>query len=375
MLPENIRIAIVCDWLRDRGGAELVLEYIAEAFPTADIYTSVYAPERFPFLAGRQVFTSFIQYIPFFSTHPKVCPFLRPHAFESFDLSGYDLVISSSSAESKGIITRPDTLHVCYCHTPTRYYWSHYHEYRDMLEFGWLNPLARVVMPPMIHRLRMWDYLAAQRVDTFIANSHTTAGRIAKYYGRESTVVMPGIDTTRYGLAEGMRDGYYLAIGRTIPYKKFDLLVDTFNQNKKPLIIATSTENRLSETLRRRSNANIEWRFHVSEPEKIHLYQHARAYLMPQEEDFGITPLEAMACGTPVVAYRRGGARETVVEGETGVFFATQSVESLADAIDRCEIEDWSPVRIHEHAKKFDKQIFQENLYTTIEGLLKGERR
>ncbi len=305
MSPHHLRIALVCDWLRDRGGAELVIEQLVRIFPTADIFTSVYAPANFPSLQGRTVVSSWLQRIPFFAERPKICPFLRPFVFEGFDLSDYDVVISSSSAESKGIITRPETLHICYCHTPTRYYWSHYHEYRRMLEFGWMDPIARMLMPILTSRLRIWDYIAAQRVDTFIANSHNTQKRIAKYYGRDSVVVTPGIDTESYTLSEDIREEYYLAVGRVIPYKKFDLLVDTFNKNKKQLIIATSTRNKLSEDLSRRSGPNIEWRYGVSESEKIHLYQHARAYLMPQEEDFGLTPIEAMACGTPVIAYAR----------------------------------------------------------------------
>ena len=188
---DGLRIAIVCDWLRDDGGAELVVRHLSEIFPQADIYTSVYEPRAFLWLAGRRVVTSFIQGLPFFASRPKLALMFRPFAFESFDLSGYDIVISSSSAESKGVITKPETLHVCYCHTPTRYFWSHYHEYRDMMEFGWLDALGRALMPYIVSRLRIWDLAAAARVDAFIANSENTRRRIAKYYRRDAVVVYP----------------------------------------------------------------------------------------------------------------------------------------------------------------------------------------
>jgi hypothetical protein len=185
------RVAIVCDWLKDWGGAEQVIYDILELFPDADIFTSVFDPKNFPELQERNIYTSFLQKIPFLRSRPKMIPFLRTYAFESFDLSKYDIVLSSASAEAKGIITRPETLHVCYCHTPTRYYWSHTHEYQKHLEFGWFNLIARIVLPLLLHSLRKWDYLAAQRVDIFLANSRVTANRIKKYYRRDSHILNP----------------------------------------------------------------------------------------------------------------------------------------------------------------------------------------
>lgn len=304
-LPDK-KIAIVCDWLKDWGGAEQVLADMLELFPQADVFSSVYFPEKFTKLLGNKtVKTSFLQKIPFVRSRPKLFPWLRPYAFESFDLSGYDVVISSSSAESKGIITKPETVHVCYCHSPTRYYWSHTHEYQKMLEFGIFNPLARLVMPMMLKRLREWDRDAADRVDDFVANSNNTAKRIAKYYRRPATVITPGIDTEKF-VVETEKEDYYLAVGRIIPYKKFDLLVDAFNASGKRLIIATSTENALFKELFKKSQPNIEWAIGVTNEEKVRLFQKAKAFVFPPEEDFGIVPLEAMACGTPVIAYGKG---------------------------------------------------------------------
>ncbi len=305
MAFEDKRIAIVCDWLKDWGGAEQVLYDLLEIFPHADLYTSVFIEKNFPDLAFREVRTTFLNKIPFIRTRPKLVPFLRPYAFESLDLRGYDIVISASSAEAKGIITQPETLHICYCHSPTRYYWSHAHEYMQNPEFGWLNPLARLVMPYFFHRLRLWDIAASARVDAFIANSRNTANRIAKYYRRESTVITPGIDSSRFTL-ETDKSNFYLAVGRIIPYKRYDLLVDAFNENGKELVIVTNTENKLQKELMKRSKSNITWKFGVTHSEKIKLYQKARAFLFAADEDFGMVPIESMLCGTPVIAFGKG---------------------------------------------------------------------
>lgn len=370
------RVALVCDWLRDRGGAEQVVADLLEVFPDAEVFSSVYFPRNFRDLFGpsgkfpnKCVRTSFLQKIPFVRSRPKLFPWLRPYAFESFDLSAYDVVVSSSSAESKGVITKPETVHVCYCHSPTRYYWSHAHEYLRMLEFGWLNPVARAFMPILLKGLREWDRDAADRVDDFVANSQTTAKRIAKYYRRPSTVISPGIDFSKFAV-ETEKDDYYLAVGRMIPYKKFDLLVDAFNANGKRLVIATSTRNKLFDELFRKSKPNIEWLTDVSDDEKIALFQKAKALLFPQEEDFGIVPLEAMACGTPVVAFAKGGACETVKEGLSGTFFPEQTPESLNGAIADFETRRWSAYDIRRYSEKFDKRLFQRRFLEHVESLL-----
>jgi len=328
---QNKRIAIVCDWIKDWWGAELVLEQMMEIFPDADIFTSVFYQQWNPLFEWRNITTSFIQKIPILNKSHKLALTLRQDAFESFDLTAYDIVISSTSAESKGVITKPDCLHICYCHTPTRYFWSHYDEYLGMMEFGVLNPIGKWLMPKLIKKLRAWDYVAAQRPDYFIANSKNTQWRITKYYNRESEVIYPSIDISQFPLTEKKSD-YYLAVGRCIPYKKFDLLVDAFNKNGKKLVIATNTDNTLYKNLKKISKDNIEWKMNLPRREIIDLYAKAKCFVFPPEEDFWLVPVEAQACGTPVIAYWVGGAEA-----------------------------------IRKNAEQFDSKIFKKNLVSFVE--------
>jgi len=224
-----------------------------------------------------------------------------------------------------------------------------------MLNFVW-----KWFMPRMVHHLRQWDFVAAQRVDYFIANSKTTRSRIEKYYKRPSFVITPWIEWHDFFLSE--KKNYYLYIGRVIPYKKFDLVVEAFNKNEKPLIIVTSTKNKLQKDLESKSNANIIWKYDVSTEERNRLYSEAKAFLFPPEEDFGLVPVEAMASGTPVIAYRKGGACETVIQWETWVFFDTQSVRNLNNAIEEFEGMEFFPDQIREYAKKFDTSIFRDKI-------------
>lgn len=363
---DSKKIAIVCDWIKDWWGAELVLSHIMECFPQADIFTSVFYQEDTHLFEGRKITTSFIQKIPVFNKSHKLALTLRPQAFEGFDLSTYDIIISSSSAESKGVITKPDCLHICYCHTPTRYFWSHYKEYLSMMEFGVLNPLGKWIMPKLIQKLRRWDYIAAQRPDFYIANSKNSQKRILKYYKRESEVIYPSIDISEFPITEN-KDEYYLAVGRCIPYKKFDLLVESFNRNGKKLIIATNTNNKLYRKLKNISHKNIEWKFSLPRSEIIDLYANAKAFVFPPEEDFGLVPVEAQACWTPVIAYSVGWALETVIEWKTGIFFEIQTSESLNKAIDRFESMTFDVNTIRKNAELFDKKIFQEKFIKYIE--------
>ena len=380
---ENKKIAIVCDWIKDWGGAELVLSHMLEIFPQADIYTSVFWQHKNPLFIGRTITTSFIQKIPLLNKSHKLALTLRPLAFESFDLSGYDIVISSSSAESKGVITKPDCLHICYCHTPTRYFWSHYHEYMSMMEFGILNPFAKWLMPKAIHKLRKWDFCAAQRPDYFLANSINTSNRIKKYYKRDATVLYPGIEIPRDSSQEStFKQDFYLAVGRCIPYKKFDLLVEAFNQNGKKLVCVTNTNNKLFKKLKKNSKPNIEWKLGISREETQELFTSAKAFIFPPEEDFGLVPLEAMSFGTPVIAYRKGGALETVVQKEThlkwdwsqewtGIFFSEQTAQSLNETIEKFETMQFDSEGIKKHTANFSKEIFQEKLVKFIEAKIK----
>lgn len=406
---QNKKIAIICDWLIDFWWAELVISHLLEMYPEADIYTSVCYMDH-PMLKWRNVYTSWLQKIPFLNRRHKLAGILRPWAFRSFDLSGYDVVICSSSAESKQVAMgkwrkeawenslqslewiaqeKPKDSHLttvfCYCHTPTRYYWSHAKEYEDMMEFGVFNPLVKWIFRLVKWWMQRVDYEAAQRVDYFIANSRTTAERIQKYYNRESEVIYPGVDSwienreskivkakedtylhTNYELRI-MNYDYYLWLGRCIPYKKFDLLVDAFNENGKRLILCTNTDTLLYRELKTKSKPNIEWRFRVSNEEKNELMTNARAFLFPPEEDFGLVPVEAMMCGTPVIAYDKWGATESVIDGETGIFFTPQTTEALNTTIEKSETMEWDRERIKARGMEFSKERFQEKIKQFIE--------
>jgi len=366
MQINNKKIAIVCDWIKDWWGAELVLEQFMEIFPDADIYTSVFYQDKNPIFEWRKVTTSFIQKIPFFNKSHKLALKLRPQAFESFDLSEYDIVITSSSAESKWVITKPETLQITYCHTPTRYFWSHYHEYLNMMEFWILNFLWKRLAPNMIHNLRQWDFIAAQRSDYLIANSINTQNRISKYYKRESEVIYPPVKISEFNFVS-KKQNYYLYVWRCIPYKKFDLIVDSFNKNWKEVILVTNTENKLYRELKSKSNKNIIWKLNISREETTKLYENAKAFLFPPEEDFWIVPLEAMACWTPVIAYWKWWALETVVEWKTWIFFKKQNINSLNNSIKKFESIIFSTQDIRKHAEKFNTTIFQKNILNFIE--------
>lgn len=357
------KIAIVCDWLVSRGGAERVTIALSDMFPHAPIYTSLYNARIFPELASRDVHTSFIQRIPFaLKKHQFMLP-LMPYAFESFDLSAYDIVISACHSAAKGIITKPRTLHICYCHTPMRYAWDNCHEYFE--RYG-IPAALRSSAKRMLSDIRLWDRLAADRVDKYIANSSLVSCRIKKYYRRDSKIIYPPVDIGRFrGVQLPKTRNYFLAVGRLIPYKRFDLLVDASNELGIPLIIAGTGKE--LDSLKKRAGRFVTFTGHIKDEELGHLYAGARALLFPQEEDFGITPLEAMACGTPVIAYSRGGALETINPGITGLFFEQQAVESLKKALLEFEAFKWDRATIRAHAAKFDRPIFERSIKEFIE--------
>ena len=362
------RIAIIADWLIDFWWAELVISHLLEKFPEADIYTSVCFMDH-PMLQWRNVYTSWLQKIPFLNRRHKLAGILRPWAFRSFDLSGYDIILSSSSAEAKnaGYTKRgANTKHFCYCHTPTRYYWSHAKEYEDMMEFGWMNPLVKFVFRLVKNWMQKVDYAAAQRVDYFLANSETTAERIKTYYHRDAEVIYPWIDATQFAPLD-TKGEYYFGMSRCIPYKKLDLLVDAFNANGKKLILATNTDNLLYRELREKSKSNINWEFNPPREKKMRLYSEAKAFLFPPEEDFGLVPVEAMMSGTPVIAYGRWGGTESVIDGETGIFFSPQTPEALNEAIERFETLEWDTEKIRARGMEFSKENFQKKILTFIE--------
>lgn len=353
------KVALVHDWLTNWGGGERVLWSLHELFPKAPIYTSVYDPERMPELASADVRTSFLENLPLATKRHQLYPLLRTYAFESFDFSDYDIVISDSSAEAKGIITKPETLHISYIHTPTRYYWSEYDKYLADPGFGALNPLIKLVMPTMVGWMKKWDYAAAQRPDILCSNSNNVSRRIKQYYDRESTVIHPPVDAKRFKL-EAKKDDYYLVVGRQVPYKRVDIAVQACTtMGVKLVVIGEGSEH---ENLKKMAGPTIQFMGRLDDKQTAKYYSKAKAFLFTAEEDFGITPLEAMACGTPVIAYGVGGATETVVDGKTGLYFNRQTPESLMNAIQKFEKLKFDAQTIRSHALKFDDTVFKKNI-------------
>jgi len=356
-----MRIALVHDALNQLGGAEYVLQAFHDMFPHAPIFTlvddGVVKKKLFP---RAEIHTSFLQRIPGGVSRYKWYLPLHPTAIEHLDLSGFDVVLSSSSFFAKGVITKPETLHICYCHTPTRYLWHDTHDYTEDLHHG---RTVRAFLPAILSRLRLWDQMASHRVDKFIANSQTTQARIKKYYRRDSTVVHPPVDWNQFYIAKQPSD-YYLMVGRLRPYKKHALAIKAFNRLGLPLVIAGDGEE--YKQLRKIAGPNIMFVRRFDNEQRAWLYAHCQAFINPQEEDFGIVTVEAMAAGRPVIAYAKGGALETVVPGVTGVFFGEQSVDGLIDAVRAFEPSDYDPVRIREHAKQFERERFKAQIWQVL---------
>ncbi len=357
-----MKVALVHDYLSQDGGAERVLRVFQEVWPEAPTFVLFHDRKKASKdFANRDIRSSFLQRIPGAVRRYQWFLPLMPAATEHHNLHGYDVVLSSSSAFSKGVITRPDALHICYCHTPTRYLWSDTHQYVEELPY---NRVVKFFIPFLLSRLRLWDRLTSERVDHFIANSNTVRRRIQKYYGRDSEVLYPPVETDKFYIARTMGT-YYLAGGRLVPYKRFDLLVKAFNKLGIPLKIFG--EGPEDGKLRGMAKKNIEFLGRVSDTERADLYASAIAFLNPQVEDFGITPIEAMASGRPVIAYNRGGATETILPGITGVFFDEQEWEGIADTVIRFKPEDFNPDRIRTHAMQFDREHFKRRIKDFVE--------
>jgi len=355
------KIVIVHDWLTNMGGAENVVLAMHEAFPDAPIYTSTYTLENMPAFKNLDVRTTYLQNLPkpIRKLH-KFFPMLRVNAFRKLDLSEFDIILSNCSAESKQVRkTRPDQIHICYCNTPIRYYWSHYDEYRKDPGFGKLNWLVRLVMPLMVPSLKKTDYDAAQKVDVFIANSTEVQKRIKKYYKRSSTVIHPTVDVDRFEPAR-KRENYYVALGRQVPYKRIDLAVAAATKLGIKLKVYGSGSQH--QNIVEMAGPTIEFytdRFgDASDDAVTKALNSAKGYIFPAEEDFGIVQVEALAAGAPVIAYGKGGALDIVQDGESGVLFDKQTVESVVDAIKRAEKIDFLPGTLRRKAKRFDKSLF-----------------
>ncbi len=376
-----MKIALVHDYLIQYGGAERVLEAFSEIFPRAPIYTLIYDKELTGgIFEGKRIYTSSLQKIPLIKNHHRLFLTLMPLAIEQFDLSFYDVVLSDSASYAKGIITKPDTLHICYCHTPLRYAWDDSHRY--IKEF-YFPPIVKKFIPLAINHLRIWDREAAFRVDKFIANSFFVQRRIKKYYQRDSEVIYPPVATkkfevpsTKYEVRSNEKrlklqnfrlptSDFFLMVGRLLPYKRFDLAIKVFNKlGWKLKIIGEGPERK---KLKKIALSNIEFLGKVSDEELVKYYSQALAFIFPQEEDLGIVALEAMASGKPVIAYKSGGAKETVIEGKTGLFFEEQTPSSLEKALLKFNTRDFNPKTIRKYALQFDKRIFKSKIKNFIE--------
>lgn len=358
-----MKIALVHDYLTQFGGGERVLKAFCEMFPEAPIWTLIYDEKATGgIFKDRKIHTSFLQKIPGSKKFFRGLIWLMPLAVEQFDFSDFDLVISVSHSFGKGIITKPTTKHICYCLTPTRYLW-----HDSGLPF---KPISRFILT----YLRAWDYQAAQRPDYFIASSENVKQRIKKYYNRESEVIYPPVETNNFNYKPAgliLKD-YFLMVGRMVPYKRFDVAIEAFAKmpEEKLLIIGDGPEyNKLKTKSLKFKVKNIKFLGRISDSELPKYYANCKALIFPQEEDFGIAPVEAMAAGRPIIAFRAGGALETVIEGETGVFFNEQKPESLLKSIKYFNESKFDSLKIRKYTLKFDNEVFKSKITKLISSL------
>jgi glycosyltransferase involved in cell wall biosynthesis len=363
-----VNVAIVHDYLNQSGGAERVVGELHRMFPSAPIYTTIVdRASLWPSLRGADIRTSWMQQLPGVQRHFKMYLPLFARAIEGFELQDYDLVISSSSAFAKGAITRPDATHICYCHTPMRFGWD-YARYMDRA--GYSTPV-RAVLPPLIRRLREWDRRTAGRPTQYVANSSITADRIRQFYGRPSTIVPPPVDVDRFA-PDAVDEGYYLVVSRLNGYKRVDLAVQAFSGFDRTLFVVG--DGPVRSALERQAGRNVHFVGRLPDEEVARLYARCRALILPGEEDFGITPLEANASGRPVIAFRSGGALDTVVEGETGMLFTEQSVTALRGAVLECERVPWQKEKLRAHAEGYAPDIFARRLRKIIHQAMAANR-
>ncbi len=354
------KIAIVADWLTNYGGAESVISAFHELFPDAPIYTTMYRPSKMRELGNlKNIHTTWLNKLPI--KHQLLLSQM-PTAIEMMDLDKYDIVLSSCHSVSKGVITKPNTLHISYCHTPMRYAWEEWDLETRLKKFP---RILHGTIRRQIKKIKEWDYCAAQRVDEYIANSSYISSQIKKYYKHDSHVIYPPVHTSKFKPTDKPTENFYLAVGRLIPYKKFDLIVETFNHLKLPLkVVGIGPDYK---KIKQMAKMNVEILGRVSEDELKDLYANCKAFIFPQIEDAGIVPLEAMSAGRPVIALNRGGSLDSMKEGVTGIFFEKQTVKSLSDAVKRFEKMKFNPQKIRQHAEEFDVERFKEKIRKHIE--------
>ena len=353
-MAKKLKVAIVCDWLTTIGGAERVVRELHKMYPDAPIFTSQYDPKAIDWFADADVRTGWLQKIP--NRFRKFLPVLRAFYFSRLDLSDYDLVISSSGAEAKAVKTGPNTLHICYCHSPTHYYWIRYNEYLQNPGFGKLNFIARLGLRLLVGPLKRWDRNAAKNPDIMLANSTHTQNMIKKHYRRDSTVVFPPVDTSRFKVTgkPELRHGFVIA-GRQAPYKRVDLAVQACTELKVPLIvIGNGPEHKRLEKM---AGRNVTFLTNVSDADMVNHFATSLGFIFPGMEDFGIVAVEALAAGTPLIAYNKGGSLDFVTP-KTGVFFEKQTVKSLVIALESFNPNKYDSATITEFSKQFSTEQF-----------------
>lgn len=353
-----MNIAIIHDWLSEFAGADKVLWQLKQIYPQADIYTSIYDSSKVKQFDNYKIYTTYLQKIPFSKTLRPIMVPLMPLAFEQLDLSRYDLVISNTTSAAKGVITKPKTCHVSYCHTPTRYLWMP--EMDERASSSWLRRRVN-------KSLKKWDIAAVARVDYFIANSKNVQDRIKKFYHRDSSVVYPPVDTSFYNPREEeiVKKNYFLFVGRFVPYKKADLVIEAFNKLGIELrIIGTGPEEH---KLKKIAKDNVKFLGRASDKVLFENLKSAKAVIFPSEEDFGIVPVEAMACGTPVISYGVGGATETVISGKTGEYFFEQTPGSLTEVVKKFDSKKYKFSDLRSRAEEFSLEKFRENFRKQID--------
>lgn len=356
-----MKIAIVHDYLNQAGGAERVVGTLHTMFPGAPIFTTILdRGSLWDVLRDADIRTSWMQKLPLLKRHFKAYLLFYPGAIERFDLREYDLVISSSSAFGKAAITRPGALHICYCHTPMRFVWD-YERYMEREQYG--SPV-RAILVPVLRRFRTWDVKTASRPNLYVANSTVVADRIKRFYGRDSVIVPPPVAVQRFTPA-GAPEDFYLIVSRLNPYKRVDLVVKAFNDLGRKLVIIGDGPDRA--VLEKMSRSNITFLGRLPDPEVASYYARCKALLFPGDEDFGIVPLEANAAGRPVIAFKAGGALDTVIDGETGIFFSELTPESLSAAVLRAEKTEWDSIAIRKHAEDYAEPRFRERFMRLVE--------
>jgi glycosyltransferase involved in cell wall biosynthesis len=362
---EKLKIAVVHDWFDKYAGSERVVEQILHVFPQADLFSLVdfLKPEDRGFLQGKTAKTTFIQKLPFARKgFRRYLPFF-PMAIEQLDLKGYDLILSSSHAVAKGILTNPDQLHICYCHSPVRYAWDLYHTY--IREAGYRKGLKSFFVKMVLHYLRIWDQTSSPRVNYFIANSNHVKKRIRNIYQRDATVIYPPVNTASFYCKEKKED-YYFTAARMVSYKRLDLLAEAFSlMPDKRLLIAGKGEE--LKKIKKKASSNVTILNHLSQSDLIQYIQQAKAFVYAAEEDFGIVMAEAQAAGTPVIAFRKGGASEIVSDGESGILFPEQTTDSIIEAIKKFESASFDPGGISKRAEDFSVLKFREEYFNYVE--------